>query len=131
MTPGEFLRSIQSRPPAPAYLFVGPEAWDRDRCRHALIERVLPPEERESGLIRHDLDEVELSDVLDDAQSFSLFAANRLIWVSSAESALPRGRSAATAAAEDDGETASGGGGSKDGGASRLSAWMKNPTPGT
>lgn len=128
MTPDEFLRSLQSRPLAPAYLFIGPEAWDRDRCRRALVERALPLEDRESGLIRHDLDEVDLSDVLDDAQSFSLFASNRLIWISSAESALPRGRAAA-ASTDDDGDP--GGGLPKDAGAARLSAWMKDPTPGT
>ena len=61
MTPDEFLRSIEKREPQPAYLFLGPEAWSRDRCRRALIERMLPPEDREAGLTRHDLSEVELS----------------------------------------------------------------------
>jgi DNA polymerase III subunit delta len=97
------------------YLFLGPEAYDRDRCRRALAEAALPAEEREEGMIRHDLDATELAAVLDDAQSFSLFARNRLIWVSGAEAALPRGR----AAAEDDNATA------------LLAAFAKNPTPGT
>src|SRR3954453_18524648 len=130
MTPDEVLRSLQSRAPAPAYLFIGPEGWDRDRCRRALVDRVLAPEERESGLVRHDLDDVDLDAILDDAQSFSLFATNRLIWVSSAESALPRGRAASVAAAaSDDDET--GGSSTKDGSAARLATWMKTPTPGT
>ena len=129
MTPDEFVRSLQSRPPSPAYLLVGPEGWDRDRCRRALLDRVLPPEERESGLVRHDLDEVDLDEILDDAQSFSLFATNRVIWVSSAESALPRGRAAAAAEVSDDDET--GRSSPKDGSAARLATWMKNPTPGT
>ncbi len=126
MSPDEFVRSLQSRPPAPAYLFIGPEGWDRDRCRRALVDRVLLAEERESGLVRHDLDEVDLAGILDDAQSFSLFATNRVIWVSSAESALPRGRAAAVS---DDDDT--GAGSAKDGSVARLAAWMKNPTPGT
>src|SRR3954452_15295784 len=105
MSPDEFVRSLQSRPPAPAYLFIGPEGWDRDRCRRARVDRVLPAEERESGLVRHDLDDVDLAGILDDAQSFSLFATNRVIWVSSAESALPRGRAAA---ASDDDDTGAG-----------------------
>jgi DNA polymerase-3 subunit delta len=125
VSPDEFLRSLQSRPPAPAYLFLGPEAWDRDRCRRALVERVLPPEDLESGLIRHDLDAEDLAAVLDDAQSFSLFAQNRLIWVQGAEGALPRGR--AVASSEEDSETRSG----KDTGAGLLAEYLKNPAPGT
>jgi DNA polymerase III subunit delta len=91
MTPDEFLRSIEKRDPQPAYLFVGPEAWARDRCRRALIDRVLPQEEdREQGMTRHDLCDVELSTVIDDARSFSLFATRRVIWASGAEAALPK-----------------------------------------
>ncbi len=90
MTPDEFLRSIEQREPQPAYLFFGPEAWSRDRCRRALIERVLPLEDREQGVTRHDLSEVELTHVIDDARSFSLFATHRVIWASSAEAALPK-----------------------------------------
>ena len=90
MTPDEFLRSIEKRDPQPAYLFLGPEAWARDRCRKALIHKVLPPEEREQGLTRHDLSEVEFSTVIDDARSFSLFSSRRVIWASGAEAALPK-----------------------------------------
>lgn len=122
MTPEEFLRSLQQRQAAPAYLFIGPEGYGRRRCRSALIEKVLPPEEREEGFSRHDLDEVDLAAVLDDAQSLSLFARNRLIWVASAESALPRGRAAA--APDEDGD-----GGGKDG-AAALAAYLRNPSPG-
>jgi DNA polymerase-3 subunit delta len=64
-----------------------------------LIERCLPPEDRESGFSRYDLDEVSLTTVLDDARSMSLFASNRLIWASSAEGALPR---RVTASSDDD-----------------------------
>jgi DNA polymerase-3 subunit delta len=115
VTPDEFLRSLSSRGPEPVYLFLGPEAYDRDRCRHALTEQALPPDEREDGMIRHDLDSSELPAVLDDAQSFSLFARNRLIWVSGAEAALPKGRSA-------DGESAA---------AAALAAYVRNPSPST
>jgi len=105
MTPDEFLRSIAQRPPAPAYLFIGPETWSREKCRHALIERVLPPEDRAEGFTRHDLDETDLRRIIDDAQSLSLFAANRLIWIASAE-AVP----------QDD--------------AAILESYIKNPVPG-
>src|SRR5215216_6049901 len=124
MTPEEFLRSIQKQPPAPAYLFLGQEAWYREQCRKALIERALPAEDRENGFTRYDLDETDLNTVMDDARSFSLFATNRLIWVSSAEGALPRTRSAA--ADSEDGEES--GGKST---AAPLTAYLKNPVPGT
>ena len=67
----------------------------------ALIEAALPPEDREQGLTRHDLDEIPLAAVLDDARSMSLFAAKRVIWISGAEAALPRGRAKSDDDAED------------------------------
>ena len=118
MTPDEFLRSFEQKGPAPAYLFVGPEAYARDRCRRSLIERVLRPESREGGFTRHDLDEVDLSQVVDDASSFSLFSSERLIWVSSAESALPKGR--AVASHKED----------NDDGFGQLKRYLDNPVPG-
>ncbi|HEU0118999.1 MAG TPA: DNA polymerase III subunit delta [Bryobacteraceae bacterium] len=91
MTPDELLSQLKANKLAPAYLFLGPDAWRRDECRKVLIEKALPEEDREQGYTRLDLDEVTLADVFDDACSYSLFASTRLIWVSSAESALPRG----------------------------------------
>ena len=121
MTPDQFLVQIRKQAPAPVYLFLGPENYRREMCRKALIERVLTPEERENGLIRHDLDEVSLAEVLDDARSMSLFAPNRLIWVSSAESALPRGRSATSEEA---------GAGAKDTDSGLLAGYTARPAPG-
>ncbi len=118
MTPEQFVKSIEHKTPPPVCLFVGPENHRRDQCRKALVAKVLTPEERDEGFTRHDLDELTLSEVLDDARSMSLFAGNRVIWVSSAESALPRGR----ASAADDKQEAS---------AEILAAYVKDPTPGT
>lgn len=91
MTPDDFLSSLKAGKIAPAYLFLGPDAWRRDECRRALVEKALPEEDREQGYIRLDLDEMTLNDVIDDACSYSLFASTRLLWVSGAEGALPRG----------------------------------------
>lgn len=90
MTPAEFLNQLARKGPPVVCLFLGAEAYQRDRCRRALVENFLPPDLRESGLIRHDLEEVTLAQVVDDAYSLSLFAPRRLIWVSSAELLLPR-----------------------------------------
>ena len=121
MTPDQFLASLQKNGPAPAYLFLGPEQFQRERCRRELIRAVLgdDPEDRENGFARHDLGEVTLASALDDARAMSLFASKRLIWIGNAEAALPRTRAAAS---EDDGDSGDG---------SELAAYLKAPAPGT
>jgi DNA polymerase-3 subunit delta len=122
MTPDQFLANLQKNGPAAAYLFLGPEAYQRERCRRELIRAALgeDPEDRENGLARHDLSEVTLASALDDARAMSLFASRRLIWIANAEAALPRTRAAAS-----DDEAEDGGDGSD------LAAYLKAPTPGT
>src|SRR5690242_16512911 len=103
MTSQQFISQLKQKGPGPAYLFIGPEPYQRDFCRKALIECMLPgAEERENGLTRYDLQETPLQAIVDDARSLSLFAANRVIVVSNAEAGLPRGKAVATA--DDDGE---------------------------
>ena len=97
MTPDQFLDRLKKSGPAPAYLFLGPEAYQRERCRRALLDAALGGED---GLTRHDLEEISLASALDDARSMSLFASKRVIWIAGAEAALPRGR----AKADDDDE---------------------------
>ncbi len=116
MTPQELYTQVKRGNIAPVYLLLGQESYQRTMCRQAMIEAVLPPDAREDGLIRHDLDEVSLPEVLDDANSFSLFAPTRLIWVTGAEAALPKGR----AAASDD----------EAGDEAALKAYVKSPAPG-
>lgn len=113
MRPEQFLAHIARQEPAPAYLFLGAEPYRRRLCRNALMERVLAPEEREAGFVRHDLEEIPLAALLDDARSFSLFAPRRLIWASGAEAVVPRGRSP-----EEEGSTA---------GSELLAAYLKDP----
>lgn len=120
MTPEQFLSSIKQREPGPAYLFLGPEQFRRDWCVKALVERVLPDEAgRENGLVRRDLGEASLAEVLDEAACGSLFAERRLILAGNAEAVLPRGRSAASE--EDSGSPK---------GAEALAHYMQNPPPG-
>lgn len=124
MSPEDLLRSLAKQSPAPVYLFAGPESYRRDACRRALLDKALPPDDRDEGFTRHDLDEVSLSDVLDDARAMSLFASARLIWVSSSESALPRGRAAAAAASDDEAAAP------KSASSEELEAYCADPTPG-
>jgi DNA polymerase-3 subunit delta len=110
MTPDQFLDKVK-KGPAPVYLFLGQESYQRERCRRALIEAVLTPENRESGFTHHDLDQVPLAAAIDDARSLSLFASDRVIWLGGAEAALPRG--------DADVETP------------ELARYVEQPTPGT
>ena len=115
MTASQFLaRAKKNGPPAVA-LLIGPEAYQRRQVKQALTA-AFPPE----AIATHDLAEVSLASILDDARSLSLFAADRLIWVVNAEAALPRGR-----AAEADSES-----GTADGDPAPLAAYLKDPTPG-
>jgi DNA polymerase III subunit delta len=123
VTPEQFLRQVR-KAPAPVYLFIGPESYYREACRKALVDAVLAPEERGEGLVRHDLDQLSLAEVMDDARSMSLFASRRVIWVSGAECALPR---KAAAALDDDGESAP----MAKGGEALLASYVADPVPGT
>ncbi len=116
MSPEQFLQRIQKAPLAPVYLFLGPEVYQLAACRRALVDKALGPEDRETGSSRHELEDTTLANVLDDARSLSLFAPSRVVWVSGAETALPRGR-----AASDDENSA----------AAELAGYLKRPTPGT
>jgi DNA polymerase-3 subunit delta len=114
LSPEQFLQRIAKGEPSPVYLFLGPEAYQRRICRSALIDRALGAD-RGSGYERYDLDETPLVEVLDDARSMSLFANNRVIWVASAEAALPK---RLTADADESGQGAA------------LAGYLRNPSPG-
>lgn len=118
MTPAQLLaRAAKGSVPA-ALLLLGPEAYQRQKIRHALIGG-----RPEDAVTRLDLSQVTLNEVVDDARSLSLFASERVIWVSNAEAALPKGK-----AAEEDGEGDGPAAGSGD--AAPLAAYLKDPTPG-
>ncbi|MBV8896899.1 MAG: DNA polymerase III subunit delta [Acidobacteriaceae bacterium] len=121
MSPEQFLARVAKNPPAPAYLFLGQEGYQRRVCKDALMQRVLTPETRADGVTQTDLENSSISEILDDARSLSLFATERVIWVSSAELALPR-RLASSAEDGEEGERPSG---------ASIADYLKQPTPGT
>ncbi len=101
MTPEQFLSHLKRGEPEPVYLFLGPEPYRRTLCRRALTDKAIGTDDREQGLAVHDLQSTPLAAVLDDACSLSLFAPRRLIWISNAEAALPRGKAAGGAEHEE------------------------------
>ena len=121
MTPQQFLSQLKRQEPAPVYLFAGAEPYRRELCRRALTEKVLGAQEREEGLTVHDLHATPLAAMVDDACSLSLFAPRRLIWVSNAEAALPRGRVTAAAGEEQPGAA---------GPQALVARYVERPSPG-
>jgi DNA polymerase III subunit delta len=119
MTPAQFQARVKKGTVPPATLLLGPEAYERRRIKNALLATV-PAD----AVSQHDLGELTLAEILDDARALSLFASERLIWIVNAELALPRGRAAA------DDEDDSSGGPSGAGDAAPLAAYLKDPTPG-
>jgi DNA polymerase III subunit delta len=117
MTGAQLLARVQRKNAPAAVLLLGPEAYQRRRIKSAMLASV-PAD----AVTEYDLTEHSLAEVIDDARSLSLFAAERLIWVGNAEAALPRGRASEETEAE--GESASGD-------AAPLAAYLKDPTPGT
>ncbi len=122
MTPDQFLDQLQKKGPQPAYLFIGPETYNRDRCRRALIAKALGDEDRDGGFTKHDLDEIPLAAALDDARSLSLFASKRVIWLARAEAALPRGKAVAGRSESEEEGTAAGD-------ADVLTSYLREPIP--
>lgn len=120
MTPAQFVTRIERGDMAAAYLFLGPEAYQRRRARAALLKAALGTAGPGDALTQYDLGETALAEVIDDARALSLFASERVILAANAEAALPRTR------AGEDSEEAEGMAGSAD----TLQAYIKNPTPG-
>jgi len=119
MTPAQFHARLKKGAP-PVILLLGQEAYERRRIKDAMTA-ALPAE----SVTQHDLATVGLAEAIDDARALSLFASERLIWITNAELALPRGKAAA---AEDDEGEGSGGSGSGD--AAPLAEYLRDPTPG-
>ena len=119
MTPAQFQARIGKAALPPATLLLGPEAYERRRIKETLLA-AFP----EGSVTQHDLSEVSIAEILDDARALSLFSTERLIWVVNAELALPRGRTATT---DDDAEGDAPAGA---GDATSLIAYLEDPTPG-
>jgi DNA polymerase-3 subunit delta len=120
MTPAQFLTRLERGQIAPAYLFLGPDGYQRRRARAALLQAALGDGGRENAVTQYDLSETPLAETIDDARALSLFASERVIFLSNAEAALPRTSSDEDAA--DSPGTA--------GSAGIMGAYMKDPTPG-
>jgi DNA polymerase-3 subunit delta len=118
MTPAQFVARVKRNETPPVCLFLGQEGYNRRRCRDALLAAAkgIEPEQ-------HDLGEIPLAAVVDDARAMSLFASERLIFALNAEMAMPRSSRSASVDDEDEGPSSAGD-------TAGLQAYVKDPTPG-
>jgi DNA polymerase-3 subunit delta len=124
MTPAQYIAKLKKNEIPPVVLFLGQEAYERRRCRQALILATVGSDQ--SAITQHDLSQSSLAEVIDDARAMNLFVSRRLILVTSAETALPR---TGKGAANDDDEDEGPGGSSSGGGFEALAAYVKSPSP--
>ncbi len=124
MTPAQFLARVKKGDIPAVTLFLGSEAYERGRCRQALIDAHLGSDTGD-GLTQYDLSQSSLHEVVDDARAMSLFTSRRLILATSAEAVLPR-TSASRASDEGDDDE----GPSPAASDSALASYIKDPTPG-
>jgi DNA polymerase III subunit delta len=122
MTPAQYLARLKRNELPPVILFLGQEAYERRRCRQALIQAAVGSDE--SAITHHDLSQSSLTEVIDDARAMNLFVARRLILATSAEAALPR---TGKGASEDEDEDSAGS--SSGGGFESLAHYVKDPSP--
>ncbi len=133
MTPAQFIARAKKNDIPSVCLFLGQESYNRRRCREALIAaRGVEPEQ-------FDMSESSLAAIIDDARAMSLFASDRLMLATSAETAMPRTSRAAAAASTDDdddgddeptGPTTKSSSKAASGEEALLAAYVKSPTPG-
>jgi len=124
MTPAQFLARVKRNELPPVCLFLGQEGYNRKRCRAAVAAASAVEMEQ------FDASETPLAAIIDDARAMSLFASERLMFITNAEAAMPRAGRTAASASDDDDEEGGGVPAAGTGDAAILEAYVKSPTPG-
>jgi DNA polymerase-3 subunit delta len=86
-----FISEVASGKLRAAYIFIGDEAFFRDRCRNALISQLIPPDLREFSLYDLDLADVSVAEILDRAQTPSLMAPFQVFFIRGVKNLYGRG----------------------------------------
>src|SRR6201987_5878768 len=86
-----FVSELQARKMRPAYVFVGDEAFFRQRFRDAILEHLVPAELRDFSLFEFDLAETDVAEVLDRARTPSLMAPFQVFFVRGVKNLYGRG----------------------------------------
>jgi len=86
-----FVSEARARKLRPAYVFVGDEAFLRDRCRDALLEHLVPSRLREFSVYDLDLATIDLAEILERARTPSLMAPFQIFLVRNVKILYGRG----------------------------------------
>ncbi|MGB8887623.1 MAG: DNA polymerase III subunit delta [Candidatus Korobacteraceae bacterium] len=87
-----FVADMKARKLAPGYVFIGDEAFFRQRCREAILQHLVPAEVRELSLYDMDLAEVDLQQVLDRARTPSLMSPFQVFFIRGVKNLYGRGK---------------------------------------
>src|SRR5271169_2240007 len=87
-----FMADVKARKLAPAYVFIGDEAFFRKRCRDAILQHLVPADVRELSLYDMDLSEVDLQQVLDQARTPSLMSPFQVFFIRGVKNLYGRGK---------------------------------------
>jgi len=97
-----FVSDLRARKTRPVYVFVGDEAFFRQRFRDAILEHLVPVELRDFSLFEFDLAETDLAEVLDRARTPSLMAPFQVFFVRGVKNLFGRGSNEEKLAAIED-----------------------------
>src|SRR2546426_11202355 len=86
-----FVSEVEAHRLRPAYVFVGDEVFFRKRCREAILEHLVPPDLRDFSLFDFDLDETDLTEILDRARTPSLMAPFQVFFIRGVKNLFGRG----------------------------------------
>lgn len=115
MKPLSVIRQLRAGvAPAPGYLFLGAEPFYRSRCRKAILTAALGAEPDKAAIVEIDLAEKPLSELIEEAQTMSLFCSERVVIGRNAEHAVPTTSGTAAKQAKE-----------------LVSDYFKDPSPGT
>lgn len=98
----KFVDAVEQRKLAPGYVFLGDEAFFRKRCREAVMRHLIPAGMREFSFYEFDLEQSEITDVLDRARTPSLMAPFQIFFVRGVKALYGRGKHDAEFAAIQD-----------------------------
>lgn len=77
----QLLRDLREKKFRPVYLLCDSETFLIEEAVRALIETLLPPEERDLGVVRLYADQAEVEEVLGEARTMPFFGSRRLVIV--------------------------------------------------
>ncbi|MGE5112323.1 MAG: DNA polymerase III subunit delta, partial [Acidobacteriaceae bacterium] len=88
----KFVDAVEKGKLAPGYVFLGDEAFFRKRCRDAVLQHLIPAGMREFSFYEFDLEQTEITEILDRARTPSLMAPFQVFFVRGVKALYGRGK---------------------------------------